>query len=65
MGRAHFFGDPAHGLLQRGEYEAFAKKFGAAPEGVTIVNATPGSALRCYEMMGLEDAIQHKSLDIL
>ncbi len=58
-GKSHFFGDHPQDLFQRQEYESFAKKFDKAPppDGVTIINATPGSALRCYPMMNLEDAI--------
>ena len=59
-GKSHFFGDHPQGLFQRPEYESFAKKFdkAAAPDGVTIVNATPGSALKCYPMMSLDEAIE-------
>ncbi len=58
-GKAHFFGDHPQGLHQRPEYESFVRKFdkAPAPDGVTIVNATPGSALRCYPMMSLEEAL--------
>jgi hypothetical protein len=59
-GKSHFFGDHPTGVFQRGEYESFAAKFDKAPppDGVTIINATPGSALKCYPMMELETAIQ-------
>ncbi len=58
-GRSHFFGDHPTGLFQRAEYESFIKKFAKAPapDGVTIVNATPDSSLKCYPMMGLEVAV--------
>ena len=56
-GKSHFFGDHPNGLYQRPEYESFAKKFADAPDGVQIINATPGSALKCYPMMNLEDAV--------
>lgn len=58
-GKSHFFGDhPKEHLHQRDEYGSFLPLFEAAPapEGVEIINATPGSALTCYPMMGLEDA---------
>ena len=57
-GKSHFFGDHT-GLFQRREYESFAKKLEHAPppEGVTIINATPGSAVTCYPMMGFDEAI--------
>ncbi len=29
-----------------------------APEGIRIVNATPGSALNCYPIMSLTDALE-------
>ena len=58
-GKSHFFGDHPQGLFQRAEYESFARKFdkAPAPDGVDIINATPDSALRCYPMMELDDAI--------
>jgi hypothetical protein len=58
-GKSHFFGDHPKELFQRREYESFALKFDKAPppEGVTIINATPCSALKCYEMMGLDEAV--------
>ena len=63
-GKAHFFGDHGNGLFQRNEYQSFAKKFDKAPppDGVQIINATPGSALTCYPMMDLEEAIENHSL---
>jgi len=61
-GKSHFFGDHPRDLFQRDEYESFAKKFGKAPDGVTIINATPDSALRCYPMMNLEASIENYRL---
>lgn len=61
-GKSHFFGDHPQGLFQRKEYESFARKFVPAPEGVEIVNATPGSALTCYPMTELDEAIENGSL---
>jgi hypothetical protein len=60
-GKSHFFGDHPKGLFQRDEYESFVRKFdqAPAPDGVTIVNATPGSALKCYPEKGLDSAIGH------
>lgn len=57
-GKSHFFGDHPQGLFQRKEYQSFAKKFKTL-DGVTIVNATPGSALKAYPMMSLEAAIEN------
>jgi len=56
-GKAHFFGDHPQGLFQRKEYDSFVKKFAPPPEGVTIINATPGSALNAYPIMTLEKAL--------
>ena len=61
-GRSHFFGDHPRDLFQRDEYESFAKKFKPAPDGVTIINATPDSALTCYPTMDLEAAIENDLL---
>ena len=55
--KKHFFGDHPQGLFNRNEYESFARHFKEAPEGVTIVNATPGSALSTYPIMDLGKAI--------
>ena len=55
-GKSHFFGDHPQGLYQRGEYGSFIKKFTEPPDGVTIINATPGSALEIYPIMEFEDA---------
>lgn len=56
-GKSHFFGDHPKGLFQRQEYQSFARKFKAPPEGVTIVNATPGSALTTYPIMEFDEAV--------
>lgn len=60
-GKRHFFGDHP-GRLQRGaKYERFLPAFAAAarrlPFGVSIVNCTPQSALKCFPQMRLEDAL--------
>lgn len=62
--QSHFFGDHPPGLFQRGEYGSFIRNFEKAPPpaGVTIINATPDSALTCYPMMAFEDAIENYSL---
>ena len=63
-GKGHFFGDHKPPLFQRNEYQSFAKHFDKAPppDGVTIINATPDSALTCYPKMDLETAIENHSL---
>lgn len=62
-GKAHFFGDHPQGLHTntdaqfRNYAQFFAKAAKLLPADVSIVNATPGSALTCFPMMTLEDAI--------
>jgi hypothetical protein len=63
-GRAHFFGDHPAPLSQRrdGEYERFCIHYDRAakklPGHVSIVNATADSALKCFPMMSLDDALK-------
>lgn len=61
-GKAHFFGSHPNGLYQREEYGSFARKFTDPPDGVTIINATPGSALTQYPIMELGEAIANYRL---
>ena len=61
-GKSHFFGDHPKGLFQRDEYESFARHFKEAPEGVTIINATPGSAIKTYPIMEFDEAIEDNCL---
>lgn len=60
-GKAHFFGDHPPGLIQNRNYERFIPAFNAAakrlPRGVEIINCTPNSALRCFPMADLIDAL--------
>ena len=57
----HFFGDHPKGLLNNNRYENFVPAFEYAakhlPEGIEIVNATPGSAITCFPMVDLADAL--------
>jgi hypothetical protein len=61
-GLSHFFGDH-QAWRQNGdtEYQGFVQHFARAvptiPKGVSIVNATSGSALNCFTMMSLGEAI--------
>lgn len=67
-GRRHFFGDHP-GSLHRNKatteldryFGAFIRRFEMAarmlPAGIEIVNATPGSALRCFPIVDLNHAI--------
>jgi hypothetical protein len=59
-GRGHFFGDHPEPLHNRNDYEAFLVPFRYAASKkctVPIVNATPGSALDCFPMVELDDAL--------
>lgn len=61
--KRHFFGDHAPPLRNQSSYDNFIKAFEKAARGargrVEIVNCTPGSALRCFPMMSLSDALRH------
>lgn len=69
VGRRHFFGDHP-GRLHREKnaseldryFRQFIREFEIAarsiPPGVRIVNCTPGSALRCFEPMDLDHALE-------
>jgi len=56
-GQAHFFGDHPNGLCNTANYEKFAKRIAAAAPScpVPVVNATPGSGLKCWPMVDLDD----------
>lgn len=61
-GKAHFFGDHPKGLTKtRVGYvnwpKAFAKAAKELPATVEIVNCTQGSAMTCFPMMELSDAL--------
>lgn len=60
-GQAHYFGEHRAPLRTCTDYRQFLPAFERAakllPEGVEIVNATPASALRCFPMMTLDDAL--------
>lgn len=61
-GKRHFFGDHAAPLRNTEDYSGFVTAFTKAaaklPAHITIINCTPGSALTCFPMMSLEDAIE-------
>jgi hypothetical protein len=60
-GKAHFFGDHPPRLRRSTNYERFVPAFAEAaksvPAGVSIINATPGSALRCFPVMAVHEAL--------
>jgi len=61
-GRAHFFGDHPEGLRNNTDFRGFITAFRQAQAPVPIVNATPGSALDCYPMVTLEEALADDSV---
>jgi hypothetical protein len=60
-GKSHFFGDHPRGLTRQERYEIFIPQFERAaarlPESIEIINCTPESALHCFPMMDLADAL--------
>lgn len=60
-GPKHFFGDHPEPLRNPADFATFTAEFdyasGMLPPGVTIINATPDSGLRCFKMMDLDDAL--------
>jgi hypothetical protein len=61
MHGTHFFGRHPAGLRNTTSHKNFIRAFERAakllPPEIEILNATPGSALRCYPMMDLNDAL--------
>ena len=57
----HFFGDHPAPLVNALRYEGTVPEFRRAaeslPPGIEIINCTPGSALDCFPMVSLEDAL--------
>lgn len=61
-GRGHFFGEhPAALRTTRSGYSRWVERFAAAartlPASIEIVNCTPHSALTCFKMMDIADAL--------
>lgn len=60
-GRLHFFGNHPAGLRNNPNYGRFIRAFVEAkktlPSDVEIINCTKGSALKCFPMMDLADAL--------
>lgn len=61
-GRRHFFGNHPSPLRNMGDYRNFIRAFEQATPPVPIINATPDSALKCYPMMPLEEALEDHSV---
>jgi len=65
-GRGHFFGAHPAPLFNQDAYENWLPQFdrGAKdlPKEITIINATPDSALTCFPKVPLEIAIENHSL---
>lgn len=59
--KAHFFGDHPAGLRNVNKYQQFMEHFDRAalalPAGVTVINCTPKSALKCFPLMDLAEAL--------
>jgi hypothetical protein len=64
-GRHHFFGehDPGMGHRQKSDYAQWCALFAGlgkelTARGIEVVNATPGSALKCVPAVRLEDVVE-------
>lgn len=60
--QSHFFGNHKSPLTDSHSFVIWVQEFANASKqldalGVRIINATPGSALRCFPMMPLEEAL--------
>jgi hypothetical protein len=66
-GAAHFFGEHPNGLCATTDYRKFLPNFRDAAQhcAVPIVNATPGSALDCWPMVNLDDALAERTDGLL
>lgn len=62
-GKRHFFGDHPQQLSNRTDYIQWVPEFERAqkllPPHVEIINATPGSAIKCFRQMELADALSY------
>jgi hypothetical protein len=63
-GKGHFFGDHKPPLYQNKNYENFLRDFDMAAKhtDITIINATPDTALTAFPCMSLELAIENGRL---
>lgn len=64
MHGTHFFGPHVYPLRQRGNFQywipEFEKAAKALPPGLRIINATLGSALTCFPIMTLQEALDER-----
>lgn len=63
-GKSHFFGSHKAPLRESSQYGVWCSRFTTAAQMLggspTIINATPGSALKCFPMMPLPEALSEK-----
>jgi hypothetical protein len=63
-GKTHFFGEHKAPLRGHAQFGSWCAKFGKAAEMLggspRIINATPGSALTCFPMMPLAEALNER-----
>lgn len=61
-GKQHFFGDHPSPMTNGTVYKSWVPFFDKAkellPDDIRIVNATPNSAIRCFEIMNLSEALR-------
>lgn len=61
-GRKHFFGNHPKALIPNQNFNGWIHGFTDAsknlPDHISIVNATPGSALQCFPAMSLSEALE-------
>ncbi len=63
MGGSHWFGPHTGGLrnTDKGTFERWIARFPAlAGRGAEIINCTPGSALKCFPSVPLDEALAHE-----
>ena len=68
-GRSHFFGEHPAGLRRTlNGYERWPEKFERAaaslPDGIEIINCTPGSALTCFERGDLAAVLADNQVEV-
>lgn len=65
-GKRHFFGEHPKALNRNSNYKSWVTVFGYAadllPSHIRIINCTPGSALKCFPRMDLEEALKDARL---